>query len=195
MESWSRSALYEVARAGRKPLGEPPGTFFLTLCAVAAPVSLPEPKSPNLQRFRFFFTKQQEHSVERCWLHFGYFRTVEEARKWREVLCRVYPAAVIRTVPPNSASATSNNLTDSQVLALLSKSPADASKAAARPASGPERRQPTLEDTLNELRDSALGAFDSDTDEVSRTGVRHLRVEVQQSRAAQAKSRKALRRI
>lgn len=99
MESLSRKALYEAAqKAGNNPREEAPGTFFLTLSAVSAPVALPKSTSPALQRFRFFFTREQEGDRERCWLNFGYFHTVQEARKWREVLARIYPAAVVRVI-------------------------------------------------------------------------------------------------
>jgi hypothetical protein len=60
-----------------------------------------------LQRFRFFFTKQQDSGRDGYWLHFGYFRTPEEARKWREVLCRVYPAAAIRNLAQGDRQAAS----------------------------------------------------------------------------------------
>jgi hypothetical protein len=60
---------------------------------------VPQPKSAALQRFRFFFTKGRES----YWLHFGYFRTAEEARKWREVLSRVYPGAAIRNLSEGGA--------------------------------------------------------------------------------------------
>ena len=100
MESTSRSALYDEAAlgTGRVRQQDAPGTFFLTLCPVAAPVSLPKSTSPALQRFRFFFTREQDGSRERHWLNFGYFQTAEEARKWREVLGRIYPAAVVRVI-------------------------------------------------------------------------------------------------
>jgi len=99
MESMSRKALYEAAqKTAENWREEAPGTFFLTLCAVVSPVSLPKSNSPALQRFRFFFTREQEGSRERHWLNFGYFHTVEEARKWREVLCRIYPSAMVRVI-------------------------------------------------------------------------------------------------
>ena len=95
----SRKALYESAqKLGQSRRDEAPGTFFLTLCPVAAPVALPKSTSPALQRFRFFFTREQDSDRERHWLNFGYFHTVEEARKWREVLGRIYPAAVVRVI-------------------------------------------------------------------------------------------------
>lgn len=199
MQSWNRSALYNVAQGDSEGLEESPGALFLTLCSVPAPISLPESKSPAMQRYRFFFSKHHENGVERCWLHFGYFRTVEEARKWRDVLQRVYPGALIRSVPREvgaQQAGISTNLSDSQVLRLLSNSDADAGQApASAGGSRPEPRKNSLEDTLGELRDSAWRTFDTDTDEVSSTGVRHLKVEIQaKTRASVAKLPKEKRK-
>lgn len=196
MQSWNRSALYDVAKDGRETLGKSTGTFFLTLCSVPAPISLPEPKSPTMLRYRFFFSKEQETGVDRCWLHFGYFHTMEEAAKWRDVLHRVYPAAAIHTIPRNDGippgAAASDNLSESQVLTLLTKGAAAGKPATPTSESVPGPRKATLEDTLNELRDSAWRNFDVDNDETSATGVRHLRVEVQaKPRASIARLEKA----
>ena len=68
VESTSRSALYDEAARGTgrvRQQEDAPGTFFLTLCPVAAPVSLPRSTSPALQRFRFFFTREQDGARER----------------------------------------------------------------------------------------------------------------------------------
>ena len=170
-------------------LVQPRGSFFLTLSPVAAPVPVPQPTSPGLQRFRFFFTRRREDDRERCWLHFGHFRTVAEAQKWLTVLRRIYPRAVMRQVPDTqeapaagkaSAPDEAKSLSDTQVLALLSPT-------------APERpRALTLEDTLNELVDSASDTMEIDDDSVSSTGVRHLRVELQRrsrtSRGQKARS-------
>jgi hypothetical protein len=199
MQSWSRSALYDVAQGDSEGLEESPGALFLTLCSVPAPISLPESKSPAMQRYRFFFSKHQENGVERCWLHFGYFRTVEEARKWRDVLQRVYPGALIRSVPRDSEiqqAGASNSLSDSQVLPLLGKGGGAIGQPAELVGGAPSaRRKPTLEDTLSELRDSTWRDLDADDDEVSSTGVRHLRVEIQaRPGASVAKLHKAKRK-
>jgi hypothetical protein len=174
----SMSAEIEHAETGtHERLVHPRGSFFLTLSPVAAPIPVPQPTSPGLQRFRFFFTRRREDGHERCWLHFGHFRTVAEAQKWLTVLRRIYPRAVMREVPITHAAPAAHNapaagepksLSDTQVLALLASSPA------------PERRRGlTLEDTLNELVDSASDTMEMDGDSLSSTGVRHLRVELQ----------------
>jgi hypothetical protein len=180
MESFSRSSLYDAARSNRDGVGESAGTYYLTLCSVTTPVTVPEPKSPTLQRYRFFFTRKHENGRESFWLHFGYFRTAEEAHKWCDVLARVYPAAAIRSLSQNGATQptheTSQILTQSQVFSLLGRqSEEDAVQPNGSPAS---RRETSLEDTSSELRDSAWQSFGHE-DAASTTGVRHLRVEVQ----------------
>jgi len=172
----SMSEEIEHAETGtHERLVQPRGSFFLTLSPVAAPIPVPQPTSPGLQRFRFFFTRRREDGRERWWLHFGHFRTLPEAQKWLTVLRRIYPRAVMREVPDtHEAPAASKpptpgepkSLSDTQVLALLSPAPE-------------RRRGLTLEDTLNDLVDSASDTMEIDGDSVSSTGVRHLRVELQ----------------
>jgi hypothetical protein len=179
----SMSAEIEHAETGtHERLVQPRGSFFLTLSPVAAPIPVPQPTSPGLQRFRFFFTRRREDGHERCWLHFGHFRTVGEAQKWLTVLRRIYPRAVMREVPDTREAPAARNppapgepksLSDTQALALLTSSPTPQ-----------QRRGLTLEDTLNELVDSASDTMEIDDDSLSSTGVRHLRVELQRSRTS-----------
>jgi hypothetical protein len=194
----SMSGEIEQAETGtHERLVHPRGSFFLTLSPVAAPIPVPRPTSPGLQRFRFFFTRRREDGRERCWLHFGHFRTVGEAHKWLKVLRRIYPNAVMREVPDTYEAPAARNppapgepksLSDTQVLALLQKNESEGAQPPGRKASSPapeRRRGVTLEDTLNELMDSASDTMEIDDDSVSSTGVRHLRVELQkQSRTS-----------
>jgi hypothetical protein len=193
----SMSEEIEHAETGtHERLVQPRGSFFLTLSPVAAPIPVPQPTSPGLQRFRFFFTRRREDGRERCWLHFGHFRTVAEAQKWLTVLRRIYPNAVMREVPnTHEAPGEPKSLSDTQVLALLEKDRVEGAKPPDRLASSPapeRRRGLTLEDTLNELVDSASDTMEMDDDSVSSTGVRHLRVELQKrshtSRGKKARS-------
>ncbi len=200
MESLTRSALYEAASGREEVTGQPGESSYLTLCPVGAPVTVPEPKSVSLQRFRFFFTRCQDNGRESYWLNFGYFRTTDEARKWREVLCRVYPAAAIRSVPqagrasPSQAAPTESQvLTESQVFSLLTRKPPEAPPQSRGPREA--RKGSSLEDTLSELRDSAWQSLDLNDDTASATGVRHLRVEVQaKARGRMAKASGAARK-
>jgi hypothetical protein len=192
MKSLSRSELYKLSRAESESAAAPvPASFYLTLCSVATPVSVPEPQSPELRRFRFFFSRRSDGGPAQYWLHFGYFATEQEAKKWLDTLRRVYPAAAIRSLAngaPTEAVPGRNPLTDSQVLNLLNTDAANKrreSPSKPSPAHPSQRRSPSLEDTLDELRDSALRDFDTD-DTVSDSGVKHLRVEVQ----AKARGRK-----
>ena len=185
----------------------PCGSFFLTLCPVAAPIPVPQPTSARLQSYRFFFTRRRENGKERCWLHFGHFRTAAEARRWLEVLRRIYPRAVMREVPQTDAAPPareskpaavreSTSLTDTQVLALLEKSgSSDPRRAQGAPLPAMGRRdEPTLEDTVNELRDSAYDSWAGDGDALSATGVRHLRVELERkSPVSQLQKRRGTR--
>jgi hypothetical protein len=192
MQSFSRSDLYNMGReqAAGEAMG-PRATFYLSLCQVVAPVSVPESKSPALQRFRFFFTRDMEAGHTRYWLHFGYFDTELEAKRWRNVLGRIYPRATIQCSQrraPDQTTSTQTALTETQVLRMLSaeptiERPATASKAT--PAGTPKTASPALEVSLNELRDSEWEGLKED-DTTIRSGVRHLQVEL----VAKARSRK-----
>ncbi len=95
-------------------------------------------------------------------------------------------------------------LTDTQVLSLLedycaihanprpssASGPATAAAGAAQKAS--KRKSVSLEDTLNELRNTALDV-DVEPDPLSSTGVRHLRIEVAKSRKPESKRAKGAR--
>ena len=191
----SMSEEIEHAETGtHERLVQPRGSFFLTLSPVAAPIPVPQPTSPGLQRFRFFFTRRREDGRERCWLHFGHFRTVGEAQKWLTVLRRIYPNAVMREVPDtHEAPGEPKSLSDTQVLALLEKDRVEGAQPPGRLASSPapeRRRGLTLEDTLNELVDSASDTMEMDGDSLSSTGVRHLRVELQR-RSQTSRGKKA----
>ena len=62
----SMSEEIEHAETGtHERLVQPRGSFFLTLSPVAAPIPVPQPTSPGLQRFRFFFTRRREDGRER----------------------------------------------------------------------------------------------------------------------------------
>jgi hypothetical protein len=113
--------------------------FLLTLCRLSAPVVLPKSNTTQLNRYSFFMGRSRGSTgAERLMLHFGYFRTREEAEKSLQLLRVTYPKAIIsslrlppaRNVPTlqpagstSATSATSNahnaSLTDTQVLRIL----------------------------------------------------------------------------
>jgi hypothetical protein len=182
------------------------GKFVISLCSVEVPITVPQPRSPELVRYRFFLHTSWEEGGRRHRLYMGYFPTREEAQKWLGTLRRIYPSAFVAVAPEVET------LSSSQIVSLLdqpqsSSEPAPIagnSRAARQPpvacepagrvrSEQTQKSGPSLEDTLNELRDSsALGFNDEDT--LSQTGVRHLRIEVKREvprAAGRSGSRKA----
>jgi hypothetical protein len=91
------------------------GHFMLTLCRLAAPVSIRPFQSPRLQPFKFFMSRtRQPDGSEHLYLHMGYFETLAEAETWVAAVRRHYPNA-FATI----ASAKDESLTDTQVLKIL----------------------------------------------------------------------------
>lgn len=71
------------------------GRFMLTLCRLAAPVSIRPPRSPRLKPFTFFTSRtQQPDGREKLYLHMGYFETLAEAERWKKALRPRYPDAL-----------------------------------------------------------------------------------------------------
>jgi hypothetical protein len=74
--------------------------FMLTLCRLAAPVSIRPPESPRLKPFTFFMTRApQPDGSERLYLHMGYFETLADAEGWLEAVRRHYPNAFATITP------------------------------------------------------------------------------------------------
>src|SRR5215831_1701526 len=79
-----------------------PGTghFMLTLCQLAAPVSIRPPQSPHLKPFTFFTSSApQPDGSERLYLHMGYFETLADAERWVEAIRGRYPDAFASIAP------------------------------------------------------------------------------------------------
>lgn len=106
----------ERASTGDRRATPPPGdaAFVLTLCSMAAPISLPQPRSPQLTRFTFFFSRERRTGGQ-YQLHMGYFATIEEAQKWHKILAGIYPDAYVAEAPGGEPDL----LSDSQVLRIL----------------------------------------------------------------------------
>jgi hypothetical protein len=80
------------------------GHFMLTLCRLAAPVSIRPPESPQLKPFTFFTSRvPQPDGSERLYLHMGYFETLAAAEKWVNAIRSRYPHA-IATIAPGAAA-------------------------------------------------------------------------------------------
>src|SRR6516165_11200566 len=76
------------------------GPFMLTLCRLAAPVSLRSPQSPQLKPFTFFTSRaRQPDGSERLYLHMGYFETLNDAERWAQIARGRYPNAVATIAP------------------------------------------------------------------------------------------------
>jgi len=93
------------------------GKFLITLCSVATPVTIPQPRSPQLTRFRFFLGQSVEADRKRYTLYMGHFATLAEAEKWLTVLRGVYPDAFVSERSPTRA----DSFSDTQVLSILEK--------------------------------------------------------------------------
>lgn len=91
------------------------GKFVITLCSVATPVTIPQPRSPQFTRFRFFLGQSQEADRKRYTLYMGHFHTPAEAEKWLTVLRGIYPDAFVSEGPAIHPG----SLSDSQVLSIL----------------------------------------------------------------------------
>jgi len=97
------------------------GKFVITLCAVATPVTIPQPRSPQLTRFRFFLGTSLEANRKRYTLYMGYFSTLAEAEKWLTVLRGIYPDAFVS----EASIAQADSFSDTQVLSILEERRAD----------------------------------------------------------------------
>lgn len=99
------------------------GHFMLTLCELAAPVSIRPPQSPQLKPFTFFTSHAlQPDGSERLYLHMGYFETLADAERRLEAVRRRYPNAFATIAPVAAlrpAHSEAPSLTDTQVLKIL----------------------------------------------------------------------------
>ncbi|HWX68398.1 MAG TPA: hypothetical protein VNY25_01730 [Steroidobacteraceae bacterium] len=122
------------------------GHFMLTLCRLAAPVSIRPPQSPQLKPFTFFTSHEREpDGSQSLYLHMGYFETLADAERWVEAVHGRFPKAIATVAPaaflqpPNSAAPSlqpadswpgisqssdlapveDKSLTDTQVLTIL----------------------------------------------------------------------------
>lgn len=197
------------------------GGFVINLCSVAAPITIPQPRAPQLTRFRFFFSHCWEDSRRRYRLHMGYFPTAAEAQKWLAVLRKIYPSAFVSAAPvvqPDLLSST-------EILRILQQpgvgvdglelradtmakpvaaaiEPVQPLRAA--PLTSPVERRDAkggattkqagsaLQKSLDALRTSEFDMRNDD--ELNSTGVRHLQVEVQSDRPVRRKSQSSASR-
>jgi hypothetical protein len=104
---------------------------MLTLCRLAAPVSIRPPQSPQLKPFTFFTSRtRQPDGSERLYLHMGYFESLSDAERWLKIARGRYPDAIATLAPTalsrppgstNLAPVKEELLTDTQVLKILDR--------------------------------------------------------------------------
>ena len=178
------------------------GRFVINLCSVAAPIPIPQPRSSQLLKYRFFLSHCWEEGRRRYRLHMGYFPTVAEAQKWLDTLRRVYPSAFVGEVPAEQP----DPLDNTEILRILERPGADLLERGGATRGSVQALRPAPRSSSSEKRDvkggittrtrereaylafkeslEALGAseFDMHDDELNSTGVRHLCVEVRKDR-------------
>jgi hypothetical protein len=89
------------------------GKLVISLCTVAVPITIPQPRSPELMRYRFFLHTCWEEGTRRHRLYMGYFATREDAERWLGTLRRIYPSAFVSVAPE------AEMLTNTQIVSLL----------------------------------------------------------------------------
>src|SRR5690242_19848792 len=88
------------AAAAGPPATNGGGPFILTLCRLAAPLTIPPPQAAHLKHFRFFMSRTREpDGGERFHLHMGYFPNSSEAQQWADRMRGTYPGAVASLAP------------------------------------------------------------------------------------------------
>jgi hypothetical protein len=94
------------------------GSFMLTLCRLAAPVSIRPPQAPQLKRFSFFTSRvQHADGSDGLYLHMGYFASLTDARNCAQIMRVKYPGVTITPVQRAAESAAS--MSDTQVIRVL----------------------------------------------------------------------------
>jgi hypothetical protein len=97
------------------------GHFMLTLCRLAAPVSIRPPQSPQLKPFTFFTTRaRRPDGNERVYLHMGYFETLADAEKWVEIVRGRCPSA-FATIAPDAVLQPANSEAPADSQPVVSK--------------------------------------------------------------------------
>ncbi len=105
------------------------GHFMLTLCRLAAPVSIRPPQTPRLKPFTFFMSRaRQPDGSEQLYLNMGYFETLADAERRLEAVRRHYPNAFATIAPvalahPTNSEAASLPSAASQPVAPTSSNP------------------------------------------------------------------------
>jgi len=143
---------------------EKPGSLVINLCKVGVPITIPQPRSPQLRRFSFFLSHSWQGSRRKYRLQMGYFSTHVEANRWLKSLRGIYPGAFVSDV----SAAQPEPLSDRQVLRTLEQGGGPT----------PERRlRGTFQETLEILGTIELGV--GKEEEINGSGIPDLRIELQ----------------
>ena len=97
------------------------GSLVIYLCKVGAPITIPQPRSPQLTRFSFFLSHSRQGNRRKQWLQMGYFSTHVEAAGWLMILRGIYPGAFVG----EASTAQPNTLSGTQVSRTVERSSAD----------------------------------------------------------------------
>jgi hypothetical protein len=160
------------------------GSLVINLCKVGVPITIPQPRSPQLRRFSFFLSHSWQGGRRKYRLQMGYFSTRVEANRWLMSLRGIYPGAFVSDV----SGAQPEPLSDEQVLRIFEQGGADGRSSANEnevgdeqydvPVPTPERRpRGTLKETLE-----ILGTIELDggrEEEINGTGMQDLPIELQ----------------
>jgi hypothetical protein len=100
------------------------GSYMLTLCRLAEPVTIRPPQSPHLKPFKFFTSRARlRDGSEQLYLHMGFFETLAYAEKWARAIRGRHPGAIATAAPPaflqRFEPVDNESLTDTQVLNIL----------------------------------------------------------------------------
>jgi hypothetical protein len=166
----NRSASPDAADRGGP--AEKTGSLVINLCKVGVPITIPQPRSPQLRRFSFFLSHSLQGSRRKYRLQMGYFSTHVEANRWLKSLRGIYPGAFVSDV----SAAQPEPLGEEQVLRRLEQGGADGTGALF---ATPARHRPrgTFKETLE-----ILGTIEFDVgreEEINGTGMQDLRIELQ----------------
>ena len=182
----NRSVSPDAADQGTR--AEKTGSLVINLCKVGAPITIPQPRSPQLRRFSFFLSHSWQGSRRKYRLQMGYFSTRVEANRWLMSLRGIYPGAFVSDV----SAAQPEPLSDEQVLRIFEEGGADGRSSANEneigdeqygvPVPTPERPpRGTFKETLEILGTIALDG--GSEEEINGTGMQDLPIELQKESA------------
>ena len=152
------------------------GLLVINLCKVGAPITIPQPRSPQLSRFSFFLSHGWQGGRRRYRLQMGYFSTHGEADKWLQILRTIYPGAFVSDL----SAAQTEPLSDTQVARILEHR-------------GTDEPRRTFEETLQILGTSELDV--GGQDEIKGTAGPDLRIELQNESPHMRKPRRSILRM